>query len=109
VFRRGASIALQAVLALGFLWAAQPAGPDDLHRLDAEPVGGGDGVGLVRLRLREGAAAVPCAGWPFVPCTFLAAVLWFALAKVVASPTECLLGLGTLLLAGLLARAARRS
>jgi hypothetical protein len=34
---------------------------------------------------------------------------WFALAKVVEAPTECLLGLGTLLLAGLLARRARRS
>jgi amino acid transporter len=104
-----ASLLLQAVLALGFLWAAQLQDLMTYIGWTLSLSAAATVWGLVRLRLREGAAAVPCAGWPFVPCTFLAAVLWFALAKVVDAPTECLLGLGTLLLAGLLARAARRS
>lgn len=102
-----AAIVLQAVLALAFLWAA---GLQDLMTYIGWTLSlsaAAAVVGLVRLRLREGAAAVPCRGWPLVPLLFVAAVLWFALAKVWAEPRECLLGLGTLLVAVLLARFCR--
>ena len=99
-----AAIVWQAVLALGFLWAA---GLQDLMTYIGWTLSLSAAAavwGLVRVRRREGAAAVPCAGWPVAPFVFLAAVSWFALAKVWSAPTECLLGLGTLLLAVLLAR-----
>ena len=101
------AIALQAGLALGFLWAASLQDLMTYIGWTLSLSAAATVWGLVRLRRREGAAAVPCQGWPFVPFTFLGAVLWFALGKVLAEPTECLLGLGTLALAVLLAHARR--
>ena len=98
-----AAIVLQAATALGFLWAA---GLQDLMTYVGWTLSLSAAAtvwGLVRLRWREGAAAVPCWGWPLTPFVFLAAVFWFAVVKVVAEPRECLLGLGTLALAVLLA------
>ncbi|MFY9342014.1 MAG: amino acid permease [Planctomycetota bacterium] len=94
-----ASIALQAALALGFLWAA------GLQRLmtyigwTLSLAAAATVLGLVHLRRREGASAVPVFGWPVVPLLFVGAVLWFAGSLVAAQPGECLAGLGTLALA----------
>jgi hypothetical protein len=63
-------------------------------------------VGLVRVRRREGPAAV-VPGLAVGAVHVLVAVTVFALAKVIAAPRDCLLGLGTLLLVVLLARLRR--
>jgi APA family basic amino acid/polyamine antiporter len=54
-------------------------------------------IGLVRLRRREGAAAVPVMGWPWVPGTFLIFVLVSAGLTVKQRPLEAAVGLGTVL------------
>lgn len=99
-----ASIALQAGLALGFLWAAGLQSLMTYIGWTLSLSAAATVLGLVRLRRREGAEAVPCWGWPLLPLTFLAAVTWFAVASVAAAPREGLLGLGTLLLAAIAAR-----
>jgi APA family basic amino acid/polyamine antiporter len=98
------AIALQAVLALGFLWAAELQQLMSYIGWTLSLSAAATVWGLVRVRRREGAAAVPCTGWPFVPLVFVAAILWFAAGAVLAAPRDCLLGLGTLLLAVLVAR-----
>jgi APA family basic amino acid/polyamine antiporter len=54
-------------------------------------------IGLVRLRRREGAAAVPVAGWPWVPGTFLIFVLVSAGLTMKQRPLEAAVGLATVL------------
>ncbi|MCU0865322.1 MAG: APC family permease [Planctomycetes bacterium] len=98
------AIALQAALALGFLWAAELQQLMSYIGWTLSLSAAATVWGLVRLRRREGAAAVPCPGWPFVPLVFVAAILWFAVGAVLAAPRDCLLGLGTLLLAVSVAR-----
>ncbi len=103
-----AAIALQAALALTFLWAT---GLQDLMTYVGWTLSlcaAAAALGLVRLRRREGAAAVPCWGWPFVPFGFVAAVLAFAVGKVIADPRGSLLGLGTILVAALAAHGLRQ-
>jgi hypothetical protein len=59
-------------------------------------------IGLIRLRLREGAAALPVWGWPWVPVLFLVFVLGstgFAAAQrpLVSVAAAAVVGLGLLL------------
>ena len=51
--------------------------------------------GLLRLRLREGAAAVPVPGFPLTPVLYLAVTLWSAVFLVRREPDSALLGLAT--------------
>jgi len=50
-------------------------------------------VGLVRLRLREGAARVPVPGWPLVPTAFLAVTSFASVHLVVREPQAAAAGL----------------
>lgn len=59
-------------------------------------------VGLIRVRRREGAAAVPVWGWPWVPVAFLVFVVGSTAFTVVDRPGESALGLA-IVLAGLAA------
>jgi APA family basic amino acid/polyamine antiporter len=99
-----ASIALQAALALCFLWAAGLQSLMTYIGWTLSLSAAATVLGLVRLRRREGAAAVPCWGWPWVPLLFVGAVTWFAIGAVLAAPRDAALGLVTLLLAVLSAR-----
>lgn len=66
-----AAIALQVVLALGLLWSARF---EDLMTWTGWTLWASSALtiaGLVRVRLREGAAAVPVPGWPWVPALYL--------------------------------------
>jgi basic amino acid/polyamine antiporter, APA family len=104
-----AAIALQAALAIGFLWAAELQQLMSYIGWTLSLSAAATVWGLVRVRRREGAAAVPCPGWPWVPLLFVVAIVWFAIAAVIAAPRDCLLGMATLLLATLVARARRRN
>ncbi len=55
-------------------------------------------AGLILLRRREGAAAVPIPGYPLIPFFFLVATLSTAIFMAPERPVEALLGLGTLAL-----------
>lgn len=105
VFRAGgqrpvAALWIQIVGALIFLWVA------DLRNLISY-IGWLLGlstaltvIGLVHLRLKEGAAAVPVPGWPLVPLAFIGSTLGatgFMLARGVREP---LYGLATIVLGG---------
>lgn len=102
-----ASIALQAALALLFLWAAGLQQLMTYIGWTLSVCAAATVVGMMRLRRREGAAAVPCWGWPFVPLLFVAAVLWFAIGSVVAAPREAGLGLLTIAVAVVVASGGR--
>jgi APA family basic amino acid/polyamine antiporter len=58
-------------------------------------------AGLVRLRRREGAAAVPVPGWPWVPAVFLTFVLGASALAVKERPLESAVGLAVMLAVGL--------
>jgi APA family basic amino acid/polyamine antiporter len=53
-------------------------------------------IGLIRLRLREGAAAVPVWGWPWVPVLFLVFVLGSTGFAMVQRPLVSLVGTAVL-------------
>ena len=92
------SIALQAVLALVFLWVASLQELMSYIGWTLSVSAAATVFGLLRQRRREGAAAVPCWGWPWVPLSFLGVVTWFAIGSVVAAPRQAALGCLTLLL-----------
>jgi len=52
-------------------------------------------IGLVRLKLREG-AALKVPGWPLVPALFLAAILVITVLTIRMRPVESLYGMGTI-------------
>jgi amino acid transporter len=52
-------------------------------------------LGLLRLRLREGAAAVPVPGFPLTPLVYLVVTSWCAVYLVRREPDSALLGLAT--------------
>ena len=90
-----AAVAFQALVALVIVWWS------DLQELlgyvgftlslsSAAAV-----FGLLRLRLREGAAAVPVPGFPLTPVLYLAVTLWSAVFLVRREPDSALLGLAT--------------
>jgi basic amino acid/polyamine antiporter, APA family len=60
-------------------------------------------IGLVRLRLREG-ASLPIPGWPVVPALFLAAILIITVLSIRMRPLESLYGVATILLGWVLWR-----
>jgi APA family basic amino acid/polyamine antiporter len=70
-------------------------------------------IGLVRLRRREGAQAVPVRGWPWVPALFLTFVLGATALAVKEQPAASAKGLAALVLAGVVSwprvRAGRRA
>jgi len=93
------AMGLQTALALGFLWIA---GLQDLMTYIGWTLSLCAAVtvlGLLRLRWREGAAAVPIPGYPVVPLVFLVGVGWFAVGNVMTAPGPTLLGLAVLALA----------
>ena len=55
-------------------------------------------VGLVRVRLREGAEAVPVPGWPLVPALYVTVTLAIAAFSFQDRPSEASAGFGTLCL-----------
>ncbi|MGA1525077.1 MAG: amino acid permease, partial [Planctomycetota bacterium] len=57
--------------------------------------------GLIRVRLREGADAVPVPGWPVVPAFYVLVTLAIAAFSFSDRPTEASAGLGTLCLGAL--------
>src|SRR6185503_9977274 len=59
-------------------------------------------VGLVRLRLREGAARVPVPGWPLVPAVFLAMTLFASVYLVLREPEAAADGLELVAVGGIL-------
>ncbi|MBM4059918.1 MAG: amino acid permease [Planctomycetes bacterium] len=91
-----AAIALQAGLALVFLWAAGLQQLMTYIGWTLSVSAAATVVGMMRLRVAEGAAAVPCRGWPVVPLLFVGIVTWFAIGSVLAAPGDALLGVLTL-------------
>ncbi len=92
------AIALQAGLALAFLWIAELQQLMTYIGWTLSVSAAATVIGLVRQRLREGAAQVPCVGWPWVPIAFVAAVCWFAGVSIASDPLAASGGLATLLL-----------
>lgn len=107
-----AAIALQVVLALALLASARF---EDLLTWTGWTLWASSAatvVGLVRLRLREGAAAVPVPGWPVVPIVYLAtslAIGWFSFARHPRDGAFVLLALGVAALAYRFTPGARRA
>ncbi|MEZ5964073.1 MAG: amino acid permease [Planctomycetota bacterium] len=91
------AIALQAVLALLFLWIARLQQLMTYIGWTLSISAAAAVIGLIRVRRREGAAQVPCAGWPYVPVAFVAGVLYFAALSIARDRSAALGGLATLL------------
>jgi len=90
-----ASIYFQCGLALLLLWTATFEGLLTYIGFTLGLSTAATVVGLVRLRLREGASLrVP--GWPWVPALFLLSVLGVTSFSIARRPVESLLGLATI-------------
>jgi len=90
-----ASIYFQCGLALLLLWTATFEGLLTYIGFTLGLSTAATVVGLVRLRLREGASLrVP--GWPWVPALFLLSVLGVTSFSIARRPVENLLGLATI-------------
>jgi APA family basic amino acid/polyamine antiporter len=97
-----AALVLQLVVSLVLVWLEKP---DTILQYVGFTLGLSTAVtviGLIRLRLREGATALPVWGWPWVPGLFLVFVLGSTGFAVVQRPLVSLLagvvlGLGLLL------------
>lgn len=106
-----AALLLQLALALVLVWTEKP---DDLLMYVGFTLGVSTAVtvvGLIRLRLREG-AALPVWGWPWVPGAFLVFVFGSAVFSVVQRPRESAIVAATLavgLVAFWLQRRSRRA
>jgi APA family basic amino acid/polyamine antiporter len=92
------AIALQAALALIFLWVARLQQLMSYIGWTLSVSAAATVVGLMRVRLSEGAARVPCFGWPFVPLAFVLAVTCFAFVSVARDPGAAAGGFLTLVL-----------
>lgn len=91
-----AAIALQVVVAVAFLWIAELRAMLAnlgwlLSLCTAASV-----IGLMRLRLEEGAEAVPVPGWPWLPLLFVAATLGLTTTMLVVRGLELLPALAVL-------------
>lgn len=93
------AMAVQTALALGFVWIAGLQGLMTYIGWTLSLCAAATVVGLLALRWREGAAAVPIPGYPWVPLVFVGGVGWFALGNVLTAPGPTLLGFVALLLA----------
>jgi len=92
------ALLLQLVLSVALVWLGQP---DTLLQYVGFTLGLSTAVtviGLIRLRLREGAAALPVWGWPWVPVAFLVFVLGSTGFAMVRRPLAS--AVGVLVLAG---------
>jgi len=102
------AILFQVALALGMLWTAAF---DRLLTLVGFTLGlstAATVAALVVLRRREGPAAVPVPGWPWVPGLFLAATVASTVLMVSQRPGESLWGLAVLVAGWLAWRVAAR-
>lgn len=89
------AIALQAALALVFLWSATLQQLMTYIGWTLSLSAAATVVGLLVLRRREGAAAVPCRGGAVVPVAFITVVAWFAVASFARAPWESGMGFVT--------------
>ena len=92
-----AAIALQLVLALGFLWSGTFEGLITYIGFTLNLSAGATVIGLFRLRGKRG-DGLPVPGWPWVPATFLVFVIATSCFAVVRKPAASGLGLLTLIL-----------
>lgn len=91
----GRAVLLQALLAVVVVWIS---GLADLLSYVGFTLGLSSAaaiVGLLRVRWREGAAAVPIPGYPLTPFLFLAGTLFSSGYLVQRAPTQAALGLAT--------------
>ncbi|MCX8157794.1 MAG: amino acid permease [Verrucomicrobiae bacterium] len=91
------AIGLQAVLALFLLWHTEFQNLMNYIGFTLLLSTTATVLGLIRLRLREG-AAVRVVGWPWLPFLYLGVVYAMALFNVQLRPTQSLYGLGTIFL-----------
>jgi APA family basic amino acid/polyamine antiporter len=89
-----AAILLQTLLSLAMLWTSTFKGLLTYIGFTLGVCTAGAVVGLVRLRLREG-AAVRITGWPWVPWVFIAVTLSVTVFTIARQPREGAIGLGT--------------
>lgn len=89
------AIALQAALAIFFVWIAELQSVMSYIGWTLSICAAATVLGLMRTRLREGAAAVPCVGWPLVPGLFIALSVYFATLSFAHAPKAALGGLTT--------------
>jgi amino acid transporter len=91
----GRAVLLQALLAIVVVWIS---GLYELLSYVGFTLGLSSAatiIGLLRLRLREGAERVPIPGYPFTPALFLAGTLFSSGFLVQRAPTQAALGLAT--------------
>jgi len=91
-----ATLLVQLALSLVLVWIGQP---DTILQYVGFTLGLSTAVtviGLIRLRLREGAGALPVWGWPWVPVIFLVFVLGSTAFAMVQRPLVSLVGLAAL-------------
>ena len=100
------AIAMQCTLALALMWSASFKSLLTYIGFTLNLCAAATVVGLIRIRLREG-AQLRVVGWPLASAIFLLGVLWMALSAVVRQPVESLWGLATLAMAWLLWRLGR--
>jgi APA family basic amino acid/polyamine antiporter len=71
------AIAMQCTLALALMWSASFKSLLTYIGFTLNLCAAATVVGLIRIRLREG-AQLKVVGWPLAPATFLLGVLWMA-------------------------------
>lgn len=91
------AIALQAALALLFVWAAELRGIMAYIGWTLSVCAAATVIGLMLVRQREGRARVPCVGWPLVPLAFVGSALYFAGLSFAHDPQAALGGCLTVL------------
>ncbi|MCP5071272.1 MAG: amino acid permease, partial [bacterium] len=92
------AVALQSVLAIAVLWWSDLAALLGYVGFTLSLSAAATVIGLFRLRLREGAAAVPIIGFPVVPGLFVVATLGAVGFMVMRRPTEAMWGLASMLI-----------
>lgn len=80
------AIALQVVAAIVVVWIAELRTLIGTVGFTLGLCGAAAVIGLVRLRLREGAERIPVPGWPLVPLVYLAMTLFASLYVVLREP-----------------------
>lgn len=93
-----AAVALQAALALLVVWWSELESLLGYVGFTLSLSSAVAIVGLLRVRLREGAAALPVVGYPITPLVYLLVTLWSATFMIVREPQAALWGLATVAL-----------